>query len=421
MTESKSSEGAKRPPAVVRALVFTLKAVLPILVLVGAYLIYQGMMATAPEATRKTPTRQARLVEVVQAEPFREAVIVEARGVVMPAHDVTLTPQVSGEIVEISKDLTPGGRFRAGDVLLRIDGRDYDFAVQQRESEVTRARAALTLEEGNQDVALREYELLGQELTEADQALVFRKPQLDTAKGDLAAAEAMLRDARLDQERTVVKAPFDALVVSENVDLGTRLTAQTSIARIVGTETFWIELSVPQSDLRWIVLPNAETPGSRVTLRHPKVWGPDATREGEIIRLLPDLSDEGRMARLLVAVDDPMALKPEHDGKPRMLIGQYLEAAISGKEVDGAVRVAREHLREGDHVWVMNDEGLLEVRSLAVLYRDREAVLAQSGVAPGERIVITDLATGTAGMPLRTADEAAVDLDVEAKAEGRDT
>ena len=274
------------------------------------------------------------------------------------------------------------------------------------EGEVTRARATLTLEEGNQDVAQREYEVLGQELSEGDKTLVFRVPQLETAKASIASAEAMLNDARLDLERTTVSAPFDALVMSENVDLGSRLTTQSTIARLVGTDVYWVELAVSQADLRWVVLPEEGTEGSPVVLRQPKVWAKGAEREGRVIRLLPDLSDQGRMARLLVAVEDPLALLPENAGKPKLLIGQYLEASLEGREVDGAIYIDRVHLRDGDNVWVMNDENALEVRPLNVVYRGSDHVLAVTGVEAGERIVTTDLATGTQGMPLRTAEDA---------------
>jgi RND family efflux transporter MFP subunit len=414
MSEVKQAEAKPaRTSSFGRVLGGILKTVLPLLVLAGAYLLFQGMMATAPEASRKSPERQARLVEVTPAMSQVDVIHIEARGVVRPALRVTLTPQVSGEVVAMSENLVPGGRFEAGDQVLKIDPRDYEYAVEQMESQVTRAQAELTLEEGNQDVAQREYEVLGQELSEADKVLVFRQPQLQTAQAEVAASEAMLRDARLDLERTEVKAPFDALVTMENVDLGSRLGTQTTIAELVGTDTYWVELSIPQSDLRWVVLPTDDAPGSKVYLRHPKVWGPDMTREGHVVRLLPDLSDQGKMARLLVAVDDPLALEAENAHLPKLLIGQYLEAEVIGREVDGAIHIAREHLREGDNIWIMNDAGELEVRPLEILYRGSDTVLASAGVEAGEHIVTTDLATGTAGMPLRTADERAPTAAVE--------
>lgn len=402
MSESTGTNGPRRAPRPARILLGGLKVVLPLAVAAAALVTYRSMMATAPQATRNPPQRQARLVEVVPAKLFRDRIRINARGVVKPAFDVTLSPQVAGEVIELSEDLVPGGRFSEGDVLLRLDPRDYNYAVQERESEVTRARAGLTLEEGNQDVALREYELLGQELSDADKVLVFRQPQLETARGDLAAAEAMLRDARLDLERTSVVAPFDALVTTEYVDLGSSLSTQSTIARLVGTDTFWVELHIAQADLRWVILPTETTEGSQVTLRYPGVWAHNEFRTGRVIRLLPELSEKGSMARLLMAVDDPLALKPENSDLPPLLIGQSLASEVTGKTIDGAIRVAREFVRDGDRIWIMNEAGKLEIRALEILYREKDFFITTSGVEEGERIVATDMATATEGMPLRT-------------------
>ncbi len=401
MTEKFEKTKPRPAPLAIRILTGSLKVILPIVVLGGAAFLYREMMASAPQAKRTPPKFQARLVEIVRAEPFKGRLKIDALGTVIPARDVTLSPQVSGEVIEMSENLVPGGRFRKGEILLKLDPRDYAYAVQQKASEVTRARAALTLEEGNQDVAQREYEVLGQELSEADKILVFRQPQLEAAKGELSAARAMLGDANLDLERTVVKAPFDALVAEERVDLGSRLTTQSTIARLVGTDTYWVELKVPHARLRWVIFPTEATEGSMVTLRHPKAWGDQASRTGHVIRLLPELTDVVRMARVLVAVDDPLALKPEHADLPRVLIGQFITGEISGEEIEGTIRLAPEFLHDGTNIWIMNDKDELEIRAVEILYSTKDIVLTVSGVEPGERIIITNIATATEGMPLR--------------------
>ncbi len=405
MSEDKGATAPKPPSAWGRIVLGFLKLALPIAVLVGAALLYQFMMATAPQAGRKPSKRQARLVEVSPAQLNAGEIRIAAKGVVKPALDVTLSPQVSGVVVEMNEGLVPGGRFSQGDTLLRIDAQDYENVIRQIESEMIRARAAITLEEGNRDVALQEYEVLDQELSAADKALVFRKPQMESAKADLASASARLKMAELDLQRTTVTAPFDALVVSEDVDMGTRLSTQSAIARLVGTKSYWVEVSLAQSDLRWVNLPTPDAPGSLVTLQHPKAWGTGATRQGHVIRLLPDISEKGRMARLLVEVEDPLALNATNGDVPRLLIEQYLEAEIIGKRVEGAIRIAREHLRNGDYVWVMNSENTLEIRKLDIIYSATDAVLARSGVVEGELIVTTDLSMATEGMELRTAAE----------------
>ena len=403
MSEHSDTEESATRPLKTRLAALFLKITLPVAVIGGAVMAARLLMDTAPTAERTERVRQARLVEVVRAEAVSDNIRIRGEGSVVPAMDIRLTPQVSGEIVEISDELIPGGRFQRGEMMLRIDSRDYQYVVRQRESEVTRAKALLTLEEGNQDVAKREFEEFEQEISEEDKVLVFRQPQLETAKGELAAARAMLEEAELGLERTVLRAPFDALITTESVDMGSRLTLQTEIARLVGTERYWVEMKVKHDDLKWITLPSETQEGSRVVLRHDKVWK-DKVREGRVLRLLPELDGRIRSARLLVAVEDPFSLRPENVNKPRLLIGQYILAEVIGRHVDGVIRIASEHLRDGNFLWVMNASDQLEIRELEILHKGLNSVLVSGGVEEGERIVTTDMATVVGGMPLRISD-----------------
>ncbi len=395
--ENKNAGGS----LLMRVVVVLAKAVLPVVILAaGAGAVY-GMMKTAPQAKKGGHPRQAKLVTVLEAEQVSVPIEIEAWGTVMAAREVTLNPQVAGEIIEISPAMEPGGRFQKGETLVRIEATDYELAKEMRRAELTQMEAQRVLERANQDVAKREYEVLGESLDDKEKSLVLREPQLASATAEVAAARAMLNDADLDLKRTEVNAPFDAQVVEKYVDLGTRLTTQMEIVRLVGTDTYWVELAVPQSDLRWIAFPEGDQPGSRVVFRHNKVWGPEPTREGRVIRLLPELTAEGSMVRVLVAVDDPLCLKPENQDKPRLLVGQYLSGVIEGRQLDNVYVVDRSLLRNGDWVWIMNDENKLEVRALDVAYRGNQEVIARGGISHGERLVATDIATVADGMELR--------------------
>ena len=240
-------------------------------------------MMTAPQPQRAPQQRQARLATTM-ADHTSQRLRVEAYRV-PAAREITLNPQVAGEIVEISSALVPGGHFDAGDLIVRIDPAGYELAAKMRQAELTQMEARRVLERANQDVARREYEVLGESLNDEEKSLVLREPQLAAAAADVAAARAMLEDAHLDLQRTTVTAPFDAQVVEKYVDRGTRLTTQTPLVRLVGTDVYWVELAVQQGDLPWIALPEGDAPGSPVVLRQPSVWGPDASREGRAIRL----------------------------------------------------------------------------------------------------------------------------------------
>jgi RND family efflux transporter MFP subunit len=378
----------------------------PVIMLLIGVVAAMALMQSGPSAKREPPARQARLVEIQPLVIGSARIRIDAMGTVVPAELVTLQPQVSGEIVSVSDHLEPGGLLRAGDELLRIDPRDYELAVQQRESEVAQALSTLRLEQGQQAIAKREFELLNEAMLDEDQDLVLRKPQLESVRAQLALARASLEKAKLDLERTRVRAPFNAIVESKAVDVGARVTTANTLATLAGTDACWVEVSVPVKDLQWISIPRADdVAGSVVRISNPAAWGEGVWREGRIIRLAGDLEKEGRMARLLVEVDDPFTLEPENSGKPVMLMNSYVSVEIEGRALEQVATIAREHLRDGDRLWVMSADDALEIREIGIVFRGRDQVIVADGIKPGERLVVTDLAAPVDGMPLRIKDD----------------
>jgi RND family efflux transporter MFP subunit len=363
------------------------------------------MMQSGPSAKREPPPRQARLVEVQPVVIGSARTRVDAMGTVVPAESVTLQPQVGGEIVSVSDDLEPGGLFSTGDELLRIDPRDYELAVLQRESEVAQAQSTLRLEQGQQTIARREFEILNESMQDDDRDLVLRKPQLESVRAQLALAKAKLEQAKLDLQRSRIRAPFNAIVESSEVDVGARVTSASTLATLAGTDSCWLEVSVPVKQLKWIDIPRGSaTQGSRVRITNPVAWGAGAFREGHVIRLAGDLEEEGRMARLIVEVDDPFTLKPENSDKPVMLMGSYVSVEIAGRPLEQVATIAREHLRDGDRLWIMGADATLEIRTVDIVFRGHQQVLVADGIKAGEQLVVTDLAAPVAGMPLRSKD-----------------
>ena len=80
-----------------------------------------------------------------------------------------------------------------------------------------------------------------------------------------------------------------------------------------------------------------------------------------------------------------------------------MEVAIAGAEVRDVYSIRREELRDGETLWVMNDQGRLEIRRVEIVYRGRDNVLIRSGLSEGERLVVSDLPSPMAGMALREA------------------
>ncbi|HNP30433.1 MAG: efflux RND transporter periplasmic adaptor subunit [Nitrospira sp.] len=382
-----------------------LKALLPVLILLLAGGIAYSIITTAPQPERHPKPRQPRLVETLEINLTKQMLTIEAWGQVRPVHQITLRSQVNGKIIAVNPELVPGGRFNAQDTILRLDPTDYALAVRQRETDLEKARVALILEQGNQTVAKQEFELLGEGINEQEKALVLRLPQLNAMKADVDAAKASLQSAKLALARTVIKAPFDATVLLHHVDLGTYVTTTSDLVTLTGTDEYWVELTVPIAQLQWITIPRTpDQTGSAVKLFQETVWGKEQFRTGRVVRLLTDLEPEGRMARVLVAIHDPLNLQEQNRHKPRVLLGSYLRAEIQGKELKGLAKLDRRWIHDQDTLWLMNPDNVLEIRSVTIAYRGQHEVFISEGLEEGDRLVISDISAPTDGMPLRLLD-----------------
>jgi RND family efflux transporter MFP subunit len=369
--------------------------------------IITAIYLTEPTAERTTATRKtAMLVDVagVDSGTFRPRIT--AMGVVRPEQEIELRPRVSGEILWISDSFTPGGFVEAGEVLLEIDPADYEATLLERKSALHQAEADLQMELGRQDVAEKDYALMDQELSPENRALVLREPQLNTARARVEAAQAALRRAELDLERTQVRAPFDAHILSRTANVGSQVSPGETLGHLVGVDAYWVEATVPVGSLRWIAFPDeSDGDGAVVEVRNRAAWPEGDLRRGTVHRMIGALENQTRLARVLVTVKDPLAHEPANSGQPPLMIGSFVETRIEGKPIENVVRMDREFLRQNDTVWVMED-GLLRIRELDIVFRDREFVYVQSGIGTEARIVTTNLATVVDGARLRLEGEA---------------
>lgn len=357
---------------------------------------------TEPTAQRETATKEtAMLVDVVEVErgTFRPELV--AMGTVEPAQEITLSPRVSGEIVERDPAFTPGGRVREGQVLLRIDPADYENALAQRQSELRRATADLEIEMGRRNVAEQDLQLFDGELPAQSRALVLREPQLDTARAAVEAARAAVAQAELDLQRTAVRAPFDALILRRDVNVGSQVAPGEPLGHLVGIDAYWVTTTVPLSQLRWIRFPDESgEEGSEVLVRDDAAWPDGVHRAGHVESLVGALEGETRLARVLVSVPDPLAQGPNDPDTPALMIGSFVRAQILAREVEDVVKIHRDHVRQNDTAWVMEEEQL-RIRELEILVRDRSHAYVTSGLEDGDRVVVTNLSTVTDGAPLR--------------------
>jgi len=364
------------------------------------------LVLTRPGAQAQAREAPATPVMVLVAHPADEEARIVAFGTVIPARQVVLQPEVSGVLVNVTPALMPGGCFKESEEICRIDAREYQYAVEQQQAALVRAEFELQLEEGRQAVARQEWKLLGQEVktTEIGKALALREPHLASAKAAVAAAQSSLKRAQLNVERCTLRAPFNAVVLSESIDVGQRVSPGAPLATLVDSDVAWVQVSLPLDQLDHLDLTCADSAGEGPAARVTQDTGrAEIVRAGRVLRLLGDLDPVGRMARALVEIQDPLRPRAREIALP-MLLGAYVRVEIAGKTLAGVVRVPRTALREGSAVWVMDAQDTLAARPVEIVWRYADAVLVR-GLQDGDRLVDGIVPSPVMGMRLRVAGE----------------
>jgi RND family efflux transporter MFP subunit len=378
--------------------------IISVSILIGSGAILGLIFSTEPEAERSGIAKESAMlvqVEVVEKGTFKPSIT--ATGTIRPSQEVMLGARVEGEVIYRSSNFVPGSFVEKGEILLQIDSTDYVNELMQARSQLQQARSALQREMGLQEAAKREYALLDDTLSDANRALVLRQPQLLATRAQVESAQATVNQAKLNLERTTIRASFNAYILDQYVNTGSLVSPGENLGQLAGVDTYWVEAGVPLNKLRWLNF-EENGDGAPVQVRSRTAWEEDEYRNGSLFKMLGSLEDQTRMARVLVAVEDPMAIEPGNEELPRLIIGSFVETKIQGKALDEVVKVKRDYIRSNESIWVMEGDSL-NIRDIEIQFQDSEYAYVSAGLDNGDQVVTTNLANVTQGATLRLEGE----------------
>jgi RND family efflux transporter MFP subunit len=381
------------------------KLVIVLAILAGGIFTAKWLIATKPKAERKSVSVGAPVVAVTPAVLTSPRVNISAMGTVVPNRKIEVVPRVSGHVVFVAPEMIAGGRFSEGEVMFRLDDADYRIAVDRQEAEVARAMMELKQERGRSAIAEREWKLLSRDVRSSEEGreLILRIPQMKNAEAVLASAKSALKKAKLDVARTIIRAPFNALVLEKSADAGQYVAPGSRLATLVGTDAFQVVVSAPVDRIANIAIPGVNAPVGAEAVVVQDIGSGKITRRGRVIRLMGDLDPEGRMARIIVSIADPLNLQ-KTDAAPGLplLLDAYVRVSIAGPRLENVVEIPREVLQEEEIVFLMTGENRLEIRPVDIVWRSREVFFVR-GISAGEQIVVSRLSAPVAGMKLKPA------------------
>lgn len=332
------------------------------------------------------------LVETTLLKKVSVPIIINAQGKITASHVVNLRSEISGIITFKNKKFSKGGMVKKGEILLKIDQRDYLLTLAQRKSALSRAKLELLLEEANVKVAKAQNDRLqkNDDLSKEAVDLFLRFPHLEKAKAEKIAAKAEVAKAQLLLDKTIIKSPINALVSKANVNEGDFISNQLEMGIIIGTDEFLAEVSIPVADLAYLKFPKKNTLGSEVMITQVSKMNTVIKRKGVLEKLAPDLGSLGSMALLIISIPNPLKNEDLPDSLP-MLPGALISAQITGNTLENVYEIPRIAFQDDDTIFVVEEGNqILKIKPL-IIRREREFVYIKADFLPHYQVVLTKM------------------------------
>ena len=377
-----------------------LKIIAPVLVLVVSIGVVQALSAAKPAPEKKEETHRMVSLYVDEVTSDMVTISVQTQGEVRPKTEIDLIPQVSGRIVGISDSFAEGAEFTPGETLIKIDDTNYKLAVIRAEARVSEAKVAVERELANAKIKKEHW--LDKRTEGKPTPYALNKPQVADAEAKLLAAEADLKEARLNVARTEINVPFLGRVREKSVGIGQYVSAGTHLGRVFSTDT--VEISLPLTDIQLeeLNLPMgfmADAFNAPVVQFSAHVGSREHTWSGRIVRTHASVDQQTRLIYAIAEVDDPYGLGSDN-GTP-IAVGMFVHADIAGVNSKSALVLPRLALRNANKVYVINDENRLEIRTVEILSTSKDTVLVSNGVKVGDKVVTSTIPAAVDGMEVR--------------------
>ncbi|NQU58602.1 MAG: efflux RND transporter periplasmic adaptor subunit [Rhodospirillales bacterium] len=435
-------------------------------VVVGA-LALAIAVKTRPSPQQLPPEELTARVRIISVPEVTLVPRVIGYGIVKPGRVWQAVAEVAGKVVETHPDLKKGAIIAKGTVLLKIDPTDYRLGILQAEADIRAINAQMEELNGSEKNTKASLEIEDRSLilTKGDferkrklleqgtvsQAAVDQEERnflkgrqsvqtlrntlnLIPAERDVLEAQrtqrqAQLESARLDLQRTVIIAPFDARIAEVNIE-ATQYTGRGQVLAVADDIALAeVTAQVPIGRLINLIPQNAAMPenAAGVMSRLPDLLGfeavvrlrassIDAQWPARFTRINDGIDPETRTAGVIVAVDDPYRHSAP-GSKPPLTKNMFVEVELKGRPRPGQIVVPRASLH-GSNVYIVNAEGRLEIRPVEIAFSQANFAVIKNGLKGGETIIISDPIPAIAGMLVESTDDREASALLIAEAEG---
>ena len=223
----------------------------------------------------------------------------------------------------------------------------------------------------------------------------------------LSDAVANLDQASLDLARAEIKAPFDAIVNTREVELGQYVNRAQSVAVLYGAGEVEVRVPLAIRQLGFLDIPlglrgelsEDEAPSVIV---HGMYGGIEHRWQGKLVRIEASIDPNSNTVQTIIRVRQPMEeMVASGEASIPLPIGLYVNADIQGKIVSDIIALPRSVIRNNNQVLVVDAENKMFFREVEIFRLEEDKVLISGGLLPGERICISPIQAVVDGMAVQ--------------------
>lgn len=356
-----------------------------LLILIGAGLYFGGILV---------PAVSVDVTTVSQFYPSQSMSLLNASGYIVAQRKAAVASKVTGRLVALMVE--EGSKIKQGEVIARMENIDVSAVRDQAAANLNTARATLEQTRADRDNALKEYERYKQlvakdYVSRSDYEVVetrYRRAAegVKAAEAVVRAGEAGLKIAEASVDYTLIRAPFDAVVLTKNADIGDIVTpigsaanAKAAVVSIADMNSLQVEVDVSETSITTIRV------GQPCDIQLDAL--PDARFRGEVYAIVPTV--DRSKATVLVKVrflDKDRRMLPDMSAKV-----SFLPRRLSPEEMKPRLAAGRSALveRNGKTFAYLLEGKKVRETPIRIGATFGDMVEIQSGLKAGDRIVVT--------------------------------
>jgi multidrug efflux system membrane fusion protein len=367
------------PPSARRSPVTRIILVLVLLAAIGGtvILVRARSRAAASAAQAAASAAANRIVPVLTSTVAQRDVPVwlEGLGNVSAFYTVTVKPQVGGQIVNVL--FKEGQRVKKGDLLVQIDPRPFQIALESAQAALARDQANLKNGQLNMD----RYKTLSDQKLIATQQYTDQVASVAQLQAQVQADQAQIGAANLNLIYARVTSPIDGVTGVRLVDPGNVVQPSDPTGLVVVTQLdpITVLFTLPQDDLSSITQGMASGP---LSVEARSRDGDKVLATGKLMVIDNQINEATSTVRLKAVFDNPTnALWPNQFVKARLHIATRNQAIV-------VPAVAVQHGPQGTFAYVVGPDGAAVMRPITVDAIQGETAIVSKGLQPGEDVVV---------------------------------